>query len=122
MKPMKRGQRARQEQGLARAEAVMSQMTKKLESAQSRQKKRKDRSAIWEEVNDAAEETKGKTPKFQLPADEGDDDDWEDEPQAYTGDTEMKVVDGVQIPATAGSTLVVVDRTTSEAGDFETIT
>ena len=119
-KPMKRGQRARQERGLARAEVVMDQLAKKVDSVHSREKRRKDRRAIWEEVNDASKEDKRKTPKLPVGPIESDDEEWEDEPQAYEGDTEMKVVDGVQIPATAGSKLVVADRTTStNASDAE---
>ena len=126
VKPMKRGQRARQERGLARAEVVMDQLAKKVDSVQSRERRRKDRRAIWEEVNDASKEEKRKTPKLPVGPIESDDEEWEDEPQAYEGDTEMKVVDGVQVPATAGSKLIVVDRTTStnasDAEDFEGIT
>ena len=105
---------------------VMDQMNKKVESAESRLQKRNARRAIWEEVNDASKEEKRKTPKLQVLANGTEDDAWEDEPQAYPGDTEMKVVDGVQVPTAAGSKLVVVDRTTStnasDAEDMENIT
>ena len=125
-KPMKRGQRARQERGLARAEVVMDQLAKKVDSVQSREKKRRERRAIWEEVNDASKEERRKTPKLPAHPTESDEEEWEDEPQVYQGDTEMKVVDGVQVPATAGSKLVVVDRTNStnasDAEDLEGIT
>jgi Alb1 len=127
---MKRGQRARQERGLARAEVVMDQLARKMEGAQSRDKKRRDRRAIWEEVNDASKEEKRKAPKFQGLANGVnwvDEDGWEDEPQTDGGDTEMKVVDGVEVPATAPATkLVVVDRTASatasDVDDFDGIT
>ncbi|RMD42681.1 hypothetical protein DV735_g2409, partial [Chaetothyriales sp. CBS 134920] len=62
--PLKRGQRARQERGLARAEAVMDQLEKKVEGARNRVKKRKDRSAQWEEVNAASVEEQRKAPKL----------------------------------------------------------
>ena len=128
-KPMKRGQRARQEKGLARAETVMNQMVKKVEGSQSRTKKMRDRRALWDEVNEASKEEKRKAPRVQVLADEmnGSEDDWEDEPQAFEGDTEMKVIDGVQVPASAaGSKLVIVDRNLSanpsDAEDFDGIT
>lgn len=125
-KPMKRGQRARQERGLARAEVVMDRLAKKVDTVQSREKRRRDRRAIWEEVNDASKEEKRKTPRLPIGLTESDNEEWEDEPQPYEGDTEMKVVDGVQVPATAGSKLLVVDRTTStnasDAEDLEGIT
>ena len=126
VKPMKRGQRARQERGLARAEVVMDQLAKKVDSVQSRDKKRRERRAIWEEVNDASKEEKRKTPKLPTGPTDSEEEEWEDEPQVYEGDTETKVMDGVQVPATAGSKLVVVDRTNStnasEAEDLEGIT
>ncbi len=126
VKPMKRGQRARQERGLARAEVVMDRLAKKVDSVQSREKKRRERRAIWEDVNDASKEEKRKTPKLLVGPTESDREEWEDEPRAYEGDTEMKVMDGVQVPATAGSKLVVVDRTTStnasDTEDLERIT
>jgi Alb1 len=129
VKPMKRGQRARQEKGLARAEAVTAQMEKKVEEIQTKAKKRNQRRAIWEEVNEASLEEKRKTPKLQVLENgaRGDDDEWEDVPQAFEGDTEMKVVDGVQVPAAAGEIrLTVAVRTASanasEAEDYEEIT
>jgi hypothetical protein len=113
-KPMKRSQRARQERGLARAEAVMDQMTKKMDSAQSRSKKRRDRRAIWEEVNDASKEAKRIAPKFQVGTNDEDDlnEEWVDEDG--DGEAEMKVIDGIKVPAhAAGTKLVLVDRTAS---------
>ena len=118
LKPLKRGQRARQEKGSARAEVVSAQLEKKMAGSQSRLKKRRERKAVWDEVNDDAREEQRKTPKFQLLSNgntENDEnqDEWEDE----SGDTEMKTVDGVQVPATAALTrLLVVDRPASNAG------
>jgi hypothetical protein len=113
-KSMKRGQRARQERGLARAEAVMDQMTKKMDSAQCRTKKRRDRRALWEDVNDASKEARRTAPKFQVVTNDADDlnEEWVDEDG--DGDAEMKIIDGVKVPANAaGTKLVVVDRTAS---------
>ncbi|KAI9873031.1 MAG: hypothetical protein M1823_008022, partial [Watsoniomyces obsoletus] len=78
-------------------------MEKKVEELQTKAKKRNQRRAIWEEVNEASLEEKRKTPKLQVSENgaAGDVDEWEDVPQAFEGDTEMKVVDGVQVPAAA---------------------
>ncbi|ETN45011.1 uncharacterized protein HMPREF1541_09887 [Cyphellophora europaea CBS 101466] len=117
-KPMKRGQRARQEKGLARAEIVMDQLEKKKSESQVKMKKVRGRRAIWDEINGEAEEEKRKTPKlFSARGDdaEAEDQQWEDVDEQ--GDQEMKLVDGVQVPANAPvNKLVVVDRTASNAG------
>jgi hypothetical protein len=107
----------------------MNQLEKKQESFQARQKKVRGRRAIWEEINDGAEEEKRKTPRFQVLGEDGhdqvvengnNDEEWEDE----QGDAEMKVVDGIVLPASAAlNKIVVVDRTASNAGsDLEDIT
>ncbi len=117
-KPMKRGQRARQERGLVKAEMVMDRMEKKVAGAQSREKKRRERRALWEEVNDASKEEQRKMPKLNvLESVEGPGDaDWEDESEGGKDgeDTEMKVVDGVKLPANAAAVkMVVVERPAS---------
>lgn len=115
-KPMKRGQRVRQEKGLARAEAVMSQMEKKKVGADQKLKKRRDRRALWDEVNDASKEEQRKAPKFDiLQSVEANDGEWEDEiDDAVGGDTEMKMVDGVRVPANAAAIkMTVVERPAS---------
>lgn len=60
---MTRGQRVRQEKGLARAEAVMDQMERKVDDAKTKLKKRNMRKALWEEVNDATADEKRKAMK-----------------------------------------------------------
>jgi hypothetical protein len=118
-KPLKRGQRARMEKGLSRAEAVMDQMEKKVEGSQARSKRRRDRRALWEEVNDDAKEEQRKAPKFDVlqSVEDGGDDEWVDEndDQAVAGDdTEMKIVEGVKVPANAAAIqMVVVERPAS---------
>ncbi|RMZ84845.1 hypothetical protein DV737_g1002, partial [Chaetothyriales sp. CBS 132003] len=108
--PMKRGQRVRQERGLARAEAVMDQLEKKVEGARSKVKKRRDRRALWEEVNAASVEERRKTPKLAFGVLEsieggGDGDDGDDDGDGAAearggddGDLEMKTADEVQAP------------------------
>lgn len=98
-----------------------------MDGAQSRVKKRRERRAIWEEVNDASKEAKRTAPKFQVLADEADEQNGEWEDEAGDGDAEMKVIEGVQVPAAAAaSKLVVVDRTASttasDADEFDEIT
>ncbi len=85
---------------------------------------------MWEDINHVSREETRKAPKFQVLADRGADEDdaeWSDVPQPFEVDTEMKVVDGVQVPASAAAIkLTVVDRlasaTPSVAGDFDGIT
>lgn len=126
---MKRGQRARAERGLARAEIVNDRLEKKHVESQVRLKKVRGRRAIWEEINEEVMEEKRKMPRFEVLDDnngqedgeaEGDDGEWEDE----QGDAEMKVVDGVVLPASAVLTKIVVpDRTASSVGsEFGDIT
>ena len=122
-KPMKRGQRARQERGLEKAEIVMDRLEKKVAGSELRTKKRKDRAAVWDEINEASKEEKRKTPKWSVLNDEQEaNGEWEDEQE--DDDAEMKVVDGVELPDSAAATkLVVVDRTASAAGsDIDEIT
>lgn len=135
-KPMKRGQRVRHEKGLARAEAVQDRLAKKVDEAASRQNKRKSRKAVWEEVNnDASKEEQTKpTPKVKDLDDNNTDhvrgeDGWEDEPMmgADEKNLDVKVVDGVTVPASAPAMeLTVVDRTAFLAGsdleEFDKIT
>ncbi|RMZ90375.1 hypothetical protein DV736_g2417, partial [Chaetothyriales sp. CBS 134916] len=129
--PMKRGQRARQERALARAETVMDQLENKVEGARSRVKKRKDRRAQWEEVNAASVEERRKAPQSAFDVLEsiegggnGDDgvdgDDGNDGDGAAAvhggdgGDLEMKTVDGVQVPVGAAAVkMLVVERPAS---------
>lgn len=124
-KPMKRGQRARQEKGLARAEIVMDRLERKKVSSQDKLKKVRSRRAIWDEINGEAKEERRKAPKFLELVDGNEDqenEEWEDVDEQ--GDKEMKIVDGVELPGNAAvSKLVVVDRTASNAGsDLDDIT
>ena len=115
-KPMTKGQRRRQVKGLERAEVVQDQLKKKVIGSQSREKKRNSRRAIWEEINSAVGKDAGKSIVTSVEINERpDEDEWEDEDVAQNGDdTEMKVLDGVHVPAdVAGTKLVVVDRTTA---------
>lgn len=102
----------------------MDQLEKKVAGSQAKLKKRKERKAIWDEINDASNEEKRKTPKFAVLADEEEaNGGWEDETEE-DGDATMKVVDAVEVPASAAAhTLTVVDRTASAAGsDVDEIT
>ncbi|RMZ76026.1 hypothetical protein DV738_g5185, partial [Chaetothyriales sp. CBS 135597] len=127
--PLKRGQRARQERGLARAEAVMDQLEKKVEGAQNRVKKRRDRRAQWEEVNAVSVEERRKAPKLtafdgllesiegQGEAGEGDDDGEGAAAAVHGGrdvDLEMETVDETSLPrGAAGVKMLVVERPAS---------
>lgn len=126
-KPMKRGQRARQEKGLARAEIVMDQLEQKKVGTQNKMNKVRGRRAIWDEINGDAKEEQRKAPKYMAfvegaVSEDAENQEWEDVDEH--GDEQMKTVDGAELPVIAGvSKLVVVDRTASNAGsDLDDIT
>ena len=101
----------------------MDRLEKKFAGSQSKVKKRKDRAALWDEINEASKEEKRKTTKWSVLNDDQEvNGEWEDERE--DGDAEMKTVDGVELPASAAAMkLVVVDRTASAAGsDIDEIT
>ncbi|KIV93308.1 hypothetical protein PV10_04532 [Exophiala mesophila] len=116
-KQLTRGQRKRQERGLDRAVVVQDQLVKKVGDAQKRQKKIRERAGLWEDTN-------GRINPFDKLAsnafaEENNDDhggSWEDEEmdEVQDGTTDVKIVNGVKLPASAAITqLVVVDRTAS---------
>lgn len=100
---MKRGQRARQEKGLARAESVMDQLAQKLDSAQARLKKRNARKALWNDVNDATKEEQRKATGISILGNTGKDEDEEgrhneEDVSMSNGQTEPKVVGSTNGP------------------------
>lgn len=119
-KPLSRGQRWRHEKGLARAEVIQDQMSKKVDDASSRLKKRRERKKVWDEVNSGAAGFENMRAILGGNMDEadggdgdGDGDEWEDE-EMHEDHTDFKIVDGVKVPPTAPATkLVVVDRMAS---------
>lgn len=107
-KALTKGQRRRQEKGLARAEVVQDQMAKKVNDASKRVKKRRERKGVWDEVN-------GTNNFAQLNAML--DDDVEKEGGEWVEDDMEEVEeDKAGIPHTArsnasDSNMVIVDRT-----------
>lgn len=102
VKPLKRSQRVRHERGQARAEAVQDRHETKVAEATSRLKKRQSRRALWDEVNDASKEEARKSIKAPGRFDSLiQDDGTEDDIEPFYGDTEIKVIDGVQVPTFA---------------------
>lgn len=102
VKPLKRSQRVRHEKGQARAEAVQDRLHTKVADATSRLRKRQSRRALWEEVNDASKEESRKSIKAPGRFDSlKDEDGTEDDIEPFHGDTEIKVIDGVQVPTFA---------------------
>lgn len=101
-KQLSHAQRMRHEKGLARAEAVQAQLEVKVEEAKSRLKKRQSRRALWDDVNGASKEETRKA--IKAPGRFGaldDEDDMKDNIEPFYGDTEIKVIGGVQVPAFA---------------------
>ncbi|KIW64486.1 hypothetical protein PV04_09415 [Phialophora macrospora] len=102
-KPLTKGQKRRQERGLARAEIVQDRMSRKVEDAAGRLKKRRERKGMWDEVN-------GSVNKFDklkgLVDDVGEEekDDWEDMEEVDDGADNLSGM--------ADTQLLVVDRTT----------
>ena len=109
-KPLTRGQRRRHERGLARAEVVQDQLSKRADEATSKLKKRRDRKKLWDDVNTGATNFD----KMKAILGENDDgDEWVDE-EMDDGVSDVRMVEGVQVPITAPATkLIVVDRTAS---------
>lgn len=108
VKSLKRSQRVRHEKGQARAEAVQDRFHTKIADATSRLRKRQSRRALWDEVNDASKEEVRKAikPPGRFDALNDDDDGTENDIEPFHGDTEIKVIDGVQVPTFAtGQTL-----------------
>lgn len=101
-KHLTHAQRVRHEKDLAKAEANQDRLDTKLAEAKSRLKKRQGRRALWDEVNTSSNEEVRKAIKapgrFEV-LDE--DEDSKPEIQPFHGDTEIKVIGGVQVPAFA---------------------
>lgn len=104
VKQLTRGQRARQAQILERAQVVQDQHVSKVDEAKQRAKKVQARRALWEDINEATEEDVRKTIKAPGRFDALQDDALEDDIVPFEGDTEIKVLDGVQVPAFAAGT------------------
>lgn len=102
-KQLSHGQRVRQAKDLARAQMVQDQLEAKVAEAKSRSKKVQSRRALWEDINSATTDETRKAIKgpgrFDALNDESDD--GKDDIQPFHGDTEIKVIDGVQVPAFA---------------------
>ena len=99
-KHLTHAQRMRHERGIQKAEAVSDRTELKVQDAKSRLRRRQNRRAMWEEVNeDSKEETRKtiKAPGRDMEAG----DEVVDEIEAYPGDTEIKVIDGVLVPSFA---------------------
>ncbi|KIW21567.1 hypothetical protein PV08_02147 [Exophiala spinifera] len=112
-KPLTKGQRRRQEKGLARAEVVQDQLSKKVDDAGSRLKKRRDRKKLWDDVNSSASNFDKMKAILGENADDAEDDGWVDE-EMEDSMNDVKIVEGVRVPVSAPATkLVVVDGTAS---------
>ncbi|KAJ9613531.1 hypothetical protein H2200_003473 [Cladophialophora chaetospira] len=107
-KPLTRGQRRRQERGVAMAEVVQDRMARKVEDSAGRLKKRRERKGMWDEVN-------GSVNKFDRLKGLGDEaegdekDEWED--MEDVDERAVGVNDTENLPEIADTKLVVVDRT-----------
>lgn len=101
-KHLTHAQRVRHEKELAKAEANQDRLDVKVADAQARLKKRHGRRALWEDVNvDSNEEVRK---AIRAPGRFGVldvDQESRDDIQPFHGDTEIKVIGGVQVPAFA---------------------
>ena len=102
-------QKVRHEKGLQRGEATQDRLQTKLADAKSRLKRRQNRRALWEEVNTTSNEEVRKAIKIPGRFDSlNEDEELRDDIEAFEGDTEIKVIGGVQVPAFAtGETMNV---------------
>lgn len=116
-KHMTHAQKVRHQKGIEKGEAVQGRMIAKVTDSKSRSRKRQSRRALWEDINSASNEEVRKAIKPPGHFDTIDEDeDLKDDIQPFHGDTEIKVIDGVQVPSFAtGQSLNVAltDFTTS---------
>lgn len=99
----------RQTRDLERAATVRDQQDMKIQSARGRSKKVHSRRAGWEDINDASREEvrKGiKAPGWTggMVSEKEAEEEEKRAIEAFEGDTEIKVLDGVQVPAFAAGT------------------
>lgn len=102
-KQISRGQRVRHARDLTKAERIQDRLAAKVADAKSRSKKVQSRRALWEDINATTQDETRKTIKgpgrFDVLGDS--EDEGKDDIQPFDGDTEIKVIDGVQVPAFA---------------------
>lgn len=102
-KQLSHAQRQRQEKVLQKAEAVHDILETKRADASSRLKRRRGRRALWDDINDTSTEEVRKAIKAPGRFDTLDDgeDAVKDDIQPFHGETEIKVIAGVQVPTFA---------------------
>ncbi|KAK5103935.1 hypothetical protein LTS08_003359 [Lithohypha guttulata] len=102
-KQLSHAQRQRQEKVLQKAEAVHDILESKRADASSRLKRRQGRRALWDDINDTSTEEVRKAIKAPGRFDTLDDgeDAVKDGIQPFHGETEIKVIAGVQVPTFA---------------------
>lgn len=94
----------RHAKGLARAEMIQDQLAAKVADAKSRSRKVQSRRALWADINAVSKDETRKTIKGPGRFDslhDNSEDDGTDEVRPFHGDTEIKVINGVQVPAFA---------------------
>lgn len=91
---------------------MQAQLSKKVDDAGSRSKKRRDRKKLWDDVNSGASNFDKMKAILGENADD-ENEEWVDE-DMEANMTDVKMVEGVRVPAFAPATkLVIVDRTAS---------
>lgn len=98
---MTHAQKVRHQKGLEKGEATSDQLAAKVIDSKSRSRKRQNRRALWEDINNASNEEVRKAIKAPGRLDIDEDEEGKDDIQPFHGDTEIKVIDGVQVPAFA---------------------
>ena len=109
-KPLSHGQRVRHAKGLARGEAIQDRHAVKVADAKKRSRKVDLRRSLWEDINTTTKDETRKAIKGpgRFGALDEDDEDAVGEVQPFHGDTEIKVIDGVLVPAFAsGQTMTM---------------
>lgn len=102
-KRLSRTQRIRHDRGIQRGQEVQDQMQVKVADAKSRLRQRQGRRALWEDINTNSSEEVRKAIKAPGRFDSLDDEDEDskDNIEPFHGDTEIKVIQGIQVPAFA---------------------
>lgn len=102
-KRLSRAQRVRHSRGMQRGQEVQDQLQAKVADAKSRLRQRQGRRALWEDINSTSNEEVRKAIKAPGRFDslDDEDEDLKDNIQPFHGDTEIKVIDGIQVPTFA---------------------
>lgn len=115
-KNLTHAQKLRHQKGIEKGTAIEDRLAAKVTDSKTRSRKRQNRRAMWEDINSASNEEVRKAIKApgRFEALE-EDEEVKDDIQPFHGDTEIKVIDGVQVPTFATGQSLNLSLTTAFA-------